>query len=144
MYTIRNQPEEQNYTQQKPKPVSKLVFFDDKRKTLMDRIESYPFFQENKNNSNKKQFTKNQPHFSEDDEDFNQNQQQYSNIPRKNQWNDTDDVFQPEIFEAYLNLQQPRQTQETFSQRENLVQPSNSMQSHHHTVIQYYQSKSMK
>ena len=73
--TMRNQSQEHRYTQQTPQPVSQSVFFEEKRKTTTDRHKNYPFFQQNKNSTNKL-FIRSQPHYSEDEDYFKQKKQQ--------------------------------------------------------------------
>ena len=76
------------------------------------------FFNKQKSN---KQFTINQPHYSEDDEYSNQNQQNYSiNLPNNKQNNidKPDNIYQPEIFEQYMHSEQTRQTSQPFPQRQ--------------------------
>ena len=51
-----------------------------------------------------------------------------------------DNSFHPEVFEPYMNLQQPRQS----SQKEKLTQSSHNMQSQYYTNNQRYQPESMK
>ena len=43
-----------------------------------------------------------------------------------------------------MNLQQQRQTQQKFFQRQNLAQPTRNMQSQSYTITQGYQIKTMK
>ena len=50
-----------------PQQVSQPVFFNDQPRATLDRSEDYPFLQQNKNIANK-QHTRNQPHYSEDEE----------------------------------------------------------------------------
>ena len=66
-------PQEHTYTQPIRKTISQSVFFNDQLKTTTDHTENYPFFQQNQNLTNK-QFTRTQPHYSEDEEYFDQNQ----------------------------------------------------------------------
>ena len=48
IFQIKNQPQEHKYAQEIPKSKSHPKCFNDKRKTLTDRTESYLFFQRNK------------------------------------------------------------------------------------------------
>ena len=66
--------------------------------------------------SNKKKteikFIQNQPQYSEEEDYFDRNQQQYDNDQIKNHWNklnQPDDFFHPDIFEPNINFQQRRQ-----------------------------------
>ena len=88
---------------------------------MIDQKIIYFFFQ-NKNSTNR-QFKKNQPHFSDDESYFHQNQQQYNINEQRNPWNDIDqpdDSFQPEFFGPYINSHQPRRMQKQPSEREKL------------------------
>ena len=58
-----------------------------------------------KNNSTNRQFFINQPHYSEDEENFRPNQQQFKTNQRKNQCyniDQPDDFFQPDVFEPHM------------------------------------------
>ena len=66
------------------------------------------FFNQNKNIKNK-QIKKNQSHYSEDEDYFNQNLQHYINL-QNNNWNadQLDKIYQPDIFEYYTHSKQTR------------------------------------
>ena len=62
-------------------------------------------------------------HYSEDEDNFNQNQQHSNNKPRKNNWK-TDQpnlIYQPDIFEPYTHPEQTRQSKQSFPQRKKLA-----------------------
>ena len=77
LYTIchQNQSQEQNNKNEIPKLAPQSVFIREKQKTATNHSERYPFFQQNETQTNK-QSTRNQPHYSDDEVCFNQNQQQ--------------------------------------------------------------------
>ena len=91
------------------------------KKSQTDCIENSPFFQQNKNFSKERKFTRNQTHYSEDEKYLNRNQQQQKNNQRKYQGNDVDqpDIFHPNIFEPYMKSQ--RQSQPQYPTRQNFV-----------------------
>ena len=97
-----------------PPKIYQYVLLNEKRKTPTDRTENCPFFRQNRNPTNK-QLTRNQPHYSEDEEYFHQNQLHYKNIPRKNNWKNIDqplNIYQPDNFEPYMSSEQTRQTEQ--------------------------------
>ena len=128
LYTIQKQSQEDNYTQHISKPVPQSVFFNEKQKTLTDRTENHLVIHQNKNLLNK-QFIRNQQHYSEDEDYFNQNQQQNSNFPQKINLNfidQPDNFHQPDFSEPYMNLDETRQS---LPQRQNLVQSNSNIRS---------------
>ena len=82
----------------------------------------YPIFHQSKNLS-LRQFTRSQSHCSKDEDYFNQNKQQYSNISRY-KIDQPDNNYQPDNFEPFMNSEQTRQTQQHLPQRQNFAQPS--------------------
>ena len=77
------------------------MFFNDQPRATLDRSENYPFFQQNKNLANK-HHSRNQPHYSED-EDYYYQSQQFNTNHRHNNWNinQPDPYYQPDLFEPY-------------------------------------------
>ena len=63
--------QEHDYTHQIQKPVSQSLLIGEKRKSLPHRTENHPIFPKNENTTIK-QFTRSQPHYSEDEDYFNQ------------------------------------------------------------------------
>ena len=87
----QNQSQTQNCNQN-VQQASHTVFLNDQARTTLDRSEIHPFFQKNKNRTNKNHI-RNQPQYSEDIKYYHQNQQ-------NNNWNiDQPDLFyQPDLF----------------------------------------------
>ena len=96
----QNQPQAQKYNQQVPQQASHSVFFNNQQRASVDRSESFPFFQHNKNITDK-HLTRNKPHYSEDEDYFSQNQQQFNTNQENNNWNidQPDPIYQPDLFE---------------------------------------------
>ena len=93
------------------------------------------FLNTKRNNSNKWQFIRSQPHYSEVEDYVHKIQQHHNIIQQKNHWNDInqpDDIFQPDIFEPYMNSQQPRQITQQSSQRQHLAHSNET--SNHNTI----------
>ena len=63
----QNQSQAQKFNQNVPQQASDTVFFNDESRSTMDRSENYPFFQQNKNMTNK-HHKRNQLHYSEDED----------------------------------------------------------------------------
>ena len=76
LLTTQTQSHKYNYNLQ-PLKISKTqsVSFPDQRNNQTDRDDNCSFFQQNKNYPVNKKFNKNQPHFSEDKDFFNQSKQ---------------------------------------------------------------------
>ena len=113
-----------------------------KNKKLRQTVPKSNHFSPKKNNSTIKQLTRSQPNHSEDENFFNQNQQQYNYIPRKDNWNNIDQpdkIYQREIQQHFVLLCLSRQTQQHFSQRQVLAKSSKIMQSQNHIITQGYQ-----
>ena len=82
----QNQSQAQNYYQNVPQQASPTVFFNDQSRATMDRSKNYQFFHQNKNVTNKHN-TRNQPHYSEDEDYNSQNRQRLSTSQHNNNWN---------------------------------------------------------
>ena len=82
MYS-QNQKQTKNYKQNVPQQASHTAFFNDQPRATLGPNESYPFFQQNKNMTNKHHI-RNQPHYSEDEEYYHQNQQRFNANQQKN------------------------------------------------------------
>ena len=111
----QNQSKERNYNKQIPQPAPQSVFFRT-TKFRTDRSENHLIFQQNKNQTNR-QSTRNQSHYSEDGDYFNQNQQHYNNFSRINNKkiiDQSDNIYQPDIFEHYMHYKQTRRTRQLF------------------------------
>ena len=76
-----------------------------------------------------KQFTRRQPHYSEDDYFFNQNKH-YSNTLRHNNWNNErpDPIYQPDIFDTYTHAEQTRQSYQLLPKIQAITSYSKNLQ----------------
>ena len=83
--------------------------FNDQSPATMNRSENHPFFQQNKNMTNK-HHTRNQPQFLEGEDYFSQNQQQFSTNPQNNNRNidEPEPIYQPASFEPYTRNEQDK------------------------------------
>ena len=81
----QNQPQEQCYNQQILQQNSQSFFFNDRQRATTDRSESFPFFFfKNIKNISYKLFRRNQSQYSEDEDYFHKNQQNFNNTPQNN------------------------------------------------------------
>ena len=109
-----------------PQSTSNSVNFNNQPRSTQDRSENYPFFQQNKNNTNK-YYTRNQPSYytanssSDDEEYYNQNHQRFYTIQRPRSYS----IDQPDIFEPYTRDEQARQPRNNPKSYNNIFQPQN-------------------
>ena len=111
-------------SQKKPQPILNSVIFHDQPRSSQDQSGNYPFFQQNKNNTNKF-YTKNQPNYyaqksfpSDDEEYYNQNRQRFYSSQRPGSYGDD----QPDIFEPYTRngqIRQPRKNPSSYNNKFN-------------------------
>ena len=91
-----------------PQPTLNLVNFYDQPRSSQEQSENYPFFQQNKNTTNKRH-TENQPHYyaqnyfrSDDEKYYNQNHQRFYSSQRPRSYR----IDQPDIFNTYTQNEQ--------------------------------------
>ena len=94
-----------------PQTTSNSVNFHDQPRSSQEQSEKYPFFQQNKNNTNK-YHTRNQPNYhttnyfaSDDEENYNQNYQRFYSSQRPRSYT----IDQPDFFKPYTRNEQIRQ-----------------------------------
>ena len=106
----------------------------------MDCSENFPFFQQNKNITNKT-FTRNQPPYSEDEDYFSQHQQQFNTNLQNNSWNfeQPDPVYQPDLFEPYTRNEQTPQSRQFLPPKQNSASYNNNFQSQNPIITKSYQ-----
>ena len=113
----------QNITQS----ISNSVNFHDQPRSSQEQSKNYPFFQQNKNNTNK-YHTKKQPHYyaqnyfpSDDEEYYNQNYQQIYLSQRPRSYT----IDHPDIFKPYTRNEQIRQPRNDPTPHNNNFQQQN-------------------
>ena len=131
-----------------PQSTSNSVDFNNQPRSTQDRSENYPFFQQNKNNTNK-YYTRNQPSYytansspSDDEEYYNQNHQRFYTSQRPRSYS----IDQPDIFEPYTRDEQARQPRNNPKSYNNNFQPQNPVktqsyqpnQLHNEIPLPYY------
>ena len=124
----QNQPRKHSCNQQTPHHVQfSLMIINNLLQTV---AKIFHFYQQNKYITIK-QFTRIQPHYSEDGDYFNQYQQRFYINPTDKNWNfdQADPNCQPDFFETYTRKQQPRQSWQNLPPRQNSAKNNNNFQS---------------
>ena len=121
----------QNYSysqsQNIPQSTSNSVNFNDQPRYSQDQSKNYPFFQQNKKNTNR-YHTRNQPIFytanyfpSDDEAYYNQSHQRFNLGQRHRSYS----FDQPDIFEPYTRDEQIRQPRNSPTSYNKIFQPQN-------------------
>ena len=101
-------------------------FFNDQQRDTVDRSEEFPLLHQSKN-INAKQFTRNQPHYSEDEDYFQPKPTTIYHKSTKNSWNidQPDPICQPDLFELYTRNAKTRQSRQNFPPKQNSYKNNN-------------------
>ena len=122
---LQNQSQSQNQNVAQQASQSQSVFFNDQPRATLDRSKNY---QLNKNLTNKHHI-RNQPRYTEYEENNHQNQQRFNTNQQHNNRNiDEQDLFyQPDLFKPYTRKEQTRQTRHYPTSYNNNFQSQNSV-----------------